>query len=158
MLSSGHRSFGSGCEGAAPDFAGCSVGGRANRSDLHRDRGEFEERNSVLKDILESLQEIGFFVQAPEYVNPDRPDQAVIIRANRADQTMVARVGLNSEIESDWQGVHGEYCTDAFLDYVRQMNLRGVEITSQSPQLFPTLKQKNSLTLPSANDSRSGIE
>ena len=119
---------------------------------------KFEQRNSVLKDILESLQEVGFFVQDPEYVDPTRPDQAVIIRANRADQTMEAKVELDTSVESDWQGIHGEYCTDAFFEYVKQMNQRGVEITSDNPQLDPVLKQQNALNLPTANEHRSGNE
>ena len=113
---------------------------------------KFEQRNSVLKDILESLQEVGFFVQAPEYLDPMRPDQAVIIRANRADQTMVASVSLDAGVESDWQGIHGAYCTDAFFDYVKQMNLRGVEITSNNSELAPRLRQQDALTLPNTNE------
>lgn len=119
---------------------------------------KFELRNSVLKDILESLQEVGFFVQDPEYLDPMRPDEAVIIRANRADQTMVAKVNLDAGVESDWQGIHGEYCTDAFFDYVKQMNRRGVEITSNNPQLAPRLKQQDALNLPTPNERRSGNE
>ena len=119
---------------------------------------KFEQRNSVLKDILESLQEVGFFVQDPEFLDPTRPDQAVIIRANRADQTMEAKVELDASVESDWQGIHGEYCTDAFFEYVKQMNQRGVEITSDNPQLEPVLKQQNALNLPTANEHRSGNE
>lgn len=116
---------------------------------------KFEQRNSVLKDILESLQEVGFFVQDPEYVDPARPDQAVIIRANRADQTMEAKVDLNAAVESDWQGVHGEYCTSAFFDYVKQMKLRGVEISSEDPRLSPQLKHHDALNLPNQNERRS---
>ena len=119
---------------------------------------KFAQRNSVLKDILESLQEVGFFVQDPEYLDPMRPDQDVIIRANRADQTMVAKVNLDARVESDWQGIHGEYCTDAFFDYVKQMNRRGVEITSNNPQLAPRLKQQDALNLPTPNERRSGNE
>ena len=119
---------------------------------------KFEQRNSVLKDILESLQEVGFFVQDPEYLDPMRPDQAVIIRANRADQTMVAKVNLDAGVESDWQGIHGEYCTDAFFDYVKQMNRRGMEISSNNPQLAPRLKQQDALNLPTTNEHRSGNE
>jgi len=119
---------------------------------------KFEQRNSVLKDILESLQEVGFFVQDPEYLDPMKPAQAVIIRANRADQTMVAKVDLDSSVESDWQGIHGEYCTDSFFDYVKQMNLRGVEITSNNPQLAPRLKQQDALDFPKTNERLSGNE
>jgi hypothetical protein len=119
---------------------------------------KFQQRNSVLKDILESLQEVGFFVQDPEYLDPMRPDQAVVIRANRADQTMVAKVSLDASVESNWQGIHGEYCTDAFFAYVKQMNRRGVEITSDNPQLAPMLKQQDALNLPTINERRSGNE
>ncbi len=115
---------------------------------------KFEQRNSVLKDIIESLQEVGFFVQNPEYVDPTRPDLAVIIRANRADQTMEAKVDLNAAVESDWQGVHGMYCTNTFFDFVKQMNARGINISSDNPQLAPRLNQMDAMELPGNRELR----
>ena len=110
----------------------------------------YERRNSLIKDILDSLQEVGFFVEDPKWVDPARPELPVLIRATRADQTMIARVHLNCAVESDWLGVHGEHCTDAFFHYVQQMNLRGVQVTPRDPLLVPKLTSANSLDLPAS--------
>ncbi|PAY16349.1 hypothetical protein CKO51_27235 [Rhodopirellula sp. SM50] len=125
---------------------------------IESDAGEVAEkylaRNQVMADIIDSLKEIGFFVQNPEFSDPDRPEGTVIIRANRGDQIMTAEVDLDKTVQSDWQGVHGAYCTDAFFDYVTAMGNRGIEITPDSPDLKPKLLEKDALDLPS-NDQRS---
>ncbi len=119
---------------------------------IQREAGElsdrFHERNTVLRDIVDSLKEVGFFVQDPEFVNPDEPQGTVIVRANRGDQIMTAEVDLNEVVRSDWQGVDGEYCTNAFFDYVKALNEKGVSVDPVSPALKPNLKRKGAKDLP----------
>jgi hypothetical protein len=117
---------------------------------------KFEQRNAVIVDILDSLQEIGFFVNDPQYADPARPDLPVIIRATRADQTMVATVSLNAVVESDWQGVHGEHCTDAFFQYAQSMKARGIELTPATPHLIPNLRTQGAVELPGSIDQPLG--
>lgn len=116
----------------------------------------FYARNEVLTDIITSLKEIGFFVQDPEFAEPSRPEGAVIIRANRGNQTMMTSVSLDQTVESDWQGVHGEYCTDGFFEYVRAMDSRGITIASNSPELKPRLLKKGEKDLPSGRQNSAG--
>lgn len=112
---------------------------------------QFYARNEVMSDIIASLKEIGFFVQDPEYADAERPDAAVIIRASRGDQTLTTEIELDRKVRSDWQGVHGEYCTEGFFEYVQAMNDRGVEINPDNPDLKPRLLQKGAKDLPGGN-------
>ncbi|EMI24607.1 hypothetical protein [Rhodopirellula europaea] len=129
----------------------------AQAEQMEQSAGEISDRfyvrNEVMSDIIGSLKEIGFFVQDPSYADPDRPDGAVIIRASRGDQTMMTEVDLDKTVRSDWQGIHGEYCTDGFFEYVKAMSDRGVEITPNDPALKPRLLQEGAKDLPGQNDN-----
>lgn len=114
----------------------------------------FNQRNQVLGDIIQSLKEVGFFVDDPEYADPNSPDGAVIVRASRADQVMTAEVGLDQQVRSDWQGIGGEYCTSAFFDYVKAMNDKGIDVTPHDPNLKPILIEKGEKDLPGSGQHR----
>lgn len=109
---------------------------------------KFHARNMVLSDIIESMKEIGFFVENPRYADAESPEDAVIIRASRGGQTMTAQIDLDMQVQSDWQGVHGAYCTDAFFEYVKAMGERGVDVTPENPDLFPRLLEKGEREIP----------
>lgn len=117
---------------------------------------QFFSRNAVLSDIIDSLKEIGFFVQNPEFADPNHPEGAVIIRANRGNQNLTTSVSLDQKVESDWQGVHGEFCTGGFFEYVQAMNDRGVQITPNDPNLKPKLLQKGAKDLPGGQQKAAG--
>lgn len=117
---------------------------------------QFYSRNLVMKDIVDALKEIGFFVQDPEFADPRYPEGAVIIRANRGNENLTTSVSLDQQVESDWQGIHGEYCTGGFFEYVKAMDNRGVKITPTDPHLAPLLLQKGAKDLPSGNETSAG--
>ena len=118
----------------------------------------FHARNSVITDIIESMKELGFFVQDPAFANVDQPGGAVVIQASRGGQTMTAQVDLNAQVQSEWQGVNGNYCTDAFFDYVKAMDKRGVEITSADPTLVPRLLVKGEREIPTQDKRSKGSD
>jgi hypothetical protein len=130
------------------------VTGQAERIELKAGEisDKFFARNAVMTDVIDSLKEIGFFVQDPEFADPTDPTGAVIIRANRGNQGLTTSISLDQKVESDWQGVHGEYCTGGFFEFVNAMDDRGVIITPEDPNLKPMLLQKGAKDLP---DSRS---
>ncbi len=113
---------------------------------------KFFTRNAVITDIIDSLKEIGFFVQDPEFADPSNPVGAVIIRANRGNQNLSTSVSLDQKVESDWQGIHGEYCTGGFFEFVQAMDDRGVKITPDDPNLKPQLLQKGAKDLPGGRE------
>lgn len=117
---------------------------------------QYQSRNEVMVDIMESLKEIGFFVQNPEFADASDPSGSVVIRAQRGNQLMTAEVDLDSRVRSDWQGIHGEHCTGAFFEYVKAMGDRGIEITPDDPALKPRLIKKGELDLPTQNEQQRG--
>jgi predicted extracellular nuclease len=117
---------------------------------------KFFARNAVLTDILDSLREIGFFVQDPEFADSSNPAGAVIIRANRGNQSLSTSISLDQKVESDWQGVHGEYCTGGFFEFVRAMDQRGVIVNPDNINLKPQLLQKGAKELPETRRKSAG--
>lgn len=117
---------------------------------------KFFSRNAVLTDIIASLMEIGFFVQDPEFYDANDPAGSVIIRANRGNQSLSTSVSLEQKVESDWQGVHGEYCTGGFFEFVQAMDQRGVIINPENFDLKPQLLQKGAKDLPGAQRKTAG--
>jgi hypothetical protein len=117
---------------------------------------KFFARNAVMTDVIDSLKEIGFFVQDPEFADPENPAGAVIIRANRGNQSLCTSISLDQKVESDWQGVHGEYCTDGFFEFVQAMDDRGVIITPNDFNLKPRLLKKGAKDLPDGRQKSAG--
>lgn len=117
---------------------------------------KFFARNAVMTDVIDSLKEIGFFVQDPEFADTNDPAGAVIIRANRGNQSLSTSISLDQKVESDWQGVHGEYCTGGFFEFVHAMDQRGVIITPDDPNLKPMLLQKGAKDLPDSRQQSAG--
>jgi predicted extracellular nuclease len=117
---------------------------------------KFFARNAVLTDIIDSLREIGFFVQDPEFADSGNPVGAVIIRANRGNQSLSTSISLDQKVESDWQGIHGEYCTGGFFEFVRAMDQRGVIINPDNINLRPQLLQKGAKELPDTRKKSTG--
>lgn len=117
---------------------------------------QFFARNSVMTDIIASLKEIGFFVQDPEFVDANHPEGAVIIRANRGNENLTTSVSLDQNVESDWQGIHGQYCTGSFFEYVKAMDGRGIKITPNDSSLKPKLLQKGAKHVPDGRQRSAG--
>ncbi len=117
---------------------------------------KFFARNAVMTDIIDALKEIGFFVQEPEFANPNDPSGAVIIRANRGNQSLSTSISLDQKVESDWQGVHGEYCTGGFFEFVQAMDDKGLIVTPNDPNLKPRLLQKGAKNLPDGRQQSTG--
>jgi hypothetical protein len=117
---------------------------------------KFFARNAVLTDIIDSLREIGFFVQDPEFADSSNPAGAVIIRANRGNQSMSTSISLDQKVESDWQGIHGEYCTGGFFEFVKAMDQRGVIVNPDHINLKPQLLQKGAKELPETRRKSAG--
>jgi hypothetical protein len=117
---------------------------------------KFFARNTVMTDVIDSLKEIGFFVQDPEFADPNDPAGAVIIRANRGNQNLSTSISLDQKVESDWQGVHGEYCTGGFFEFVQSMDDRGVKITPDDSNLKPRLLKKGAKEFPDARQQSAG--
>ena len=117
---------------------------------------KFFSRNTILTDIIDSLKEIGFFVQDPEFADASDPAGSVIIRANRGNQSLRTVVSLEKKVESDWQGVHGEYCTGGFFEFVQAMNQRGVLVSPEDFNMKPQLLQKGAKELPGKQRKAAG--
>ncbi len=117
---------------------------------------KFFARNAVMADVMDSLKEIGFFVQNPEFADPNDPTGAVIIRANRGNQNLETSISLDQKVESDWQGVHGEYCTGGFFEFVQAMDNRGVIVVPNDSNLMPKLLQKGAKNIPNSHQQSAG--
>jgi hypothetical protein len=117
----------------------------------------FIARNVILQEIVASLKEIGFFVENPEFVDVNSPAGAVFVRASRGDQIMTAEIDLDRKVRSDWQGIGGEYCTDAFFEYAKSMSARGIDVVPENPDLKPKLIKKGEMDLPTNDQKSRGV-
>lgn len=119
-------------------------------------QGAYATRNELLSDVIESLQEIGFFVSDPQFENPSDPAGPVSIKATRGGEEISASIDLSDTVRSTWDGVSGEHCKDAFFEYVDQMKARGIEVkpTRADLQDRPELKQKGARSLPRSDHKR----
>ncbi|WP_146590814.1 hypothetical protein [Posidoniimonas polymericola] len=88
-----------------------------------------QARNDLLRDIIDSLKEVGFFVADPYFENESQPEGDVVIQARRAGEEVVAKVNLTDEVKSVWSGIEGEHCKTAFHDYVESMASRGANVS-----------------------------
>lgn len=119
-------------------------------------RGQFATRNELLRDVVSSLEEIGFFVADPYFENADNPAGAVIVRATRGSETMTASIDLSDTIKSVWDGIPDETCKEAFFDYVEGMARKGVKIEPLRADLHsrPALLRKGAKDLPTDGRNR----
>jgi len=116
-------------------------------------REQFNTRNELLADMISSLQETGFFVSDPQYEDSANPCGAVILRATRGGQSVVASIDLTDTIKSVWNGIEDNQCKDAFFRYVDQMKLKGVVVEPERADLRdrPQLLQVDAKLLPRGN-------
>jgi hypothetical protein len=136
------------------------IGREAKR--IHEEAGErqakSEARNQLLRDIIDSLKEIGFFVSDPSYQDPNDPGGPVILRATRGAEEMTASIDLSETVRSVWNGLEEQHCKSAFWEYMERMRERGVEIVAKRPDLRerPILRQKGALDLPRSGTQSAG--
>lgn len=142
-----------------PDFAQQADALAAEAKTLHLQAGEiqlqFDARNQLLTDIIQSMKEIGYFVSDPYFVDPDDPTSSVVLKATCGSQVITTAVDLRSMVKSIWDGQEHEGCKEAFFDYVDAMKLRGVEVDPEREDLRerPVLKQKGANELPRSTDT-----
>jgi hypothetical protein len=132
----------------------------ARAEQMNKEAGETQEayatRNELLSDVVESLQEIGFFVGDPQFEDPNNPAGPVSLKATRGSEEISASIDLTDTVRSTWDGEAGEHCKQAFFQYVDQMKSRGIEVkpTRADLQDRPELKQKGARSLPSSEHKR----
>ena len=121
-------------------------------------QGKFEARNHLLRDIIDSLKDVGFYVSDPRDEDPSDPMGPVIVRAARGSEEMTASVDLAETVKSTWKGLSEEHGKSAFFDYVDRMKDRGVEVTAACPDMQhrPILRQKGAIDLPQSGAGRAG--
>jgi hypothetical protein len=125
---------------------------------LHAHAGEmqlqFDARNRLLTDVIQSMKEIGYFVSDPYFADPSNPGSSVILKAVCGSQVVTTSVDLSSMVKSVWDGQEHEGCKDVFFNYVDAMKSRGVEVEPERSDLRerPVLKQKGANELPRSSD------
>jgi hypothetical protein len=121
-------------------------------------KGKFATRNELIRDVVSSLEEIGFFVADPYFESADTPCGPVIVRAVRGSESMTASIDLSDTIKSVWDGIPDETCKDAFFGYLEKMGQKGVTIEPfrADLQIPPILLRKGAKDLPA--DVRSSQE
>lgn len=121
---------------------------------LHDEAGtnqaEFAARNDLLRDVMDSLKEIGFFVGDPTYAIADDPAGPVLLKATRGPEMMTASIDLSQAVHSVWDGQEDEHCKATFFEYVERMKARGVDVDAERSDLQepPRLKQQGAKELP----------
>lgn len=126
--------------------------GEAQR--LHDEAGkrqaDFTARNELLRDVIDSFKEIGFFVGDPQYADPNDPAGPVLVKATRGSEVMTASIDLSQMVRSMWDGLQDEHCKASFFEYVERMKARGIEIEPEREDLRqpPMLKQQGAKELP----------
>ncbi len=89
---------------------------------------KFNTRNELVSDIIDSLKEVGFVVDDPQFADPANPSGVVLLVANRGSERMEASIDLSDEIHSTWNNLSEEHCKTAFFDYVDAMSSKGVKV------------------------------
>lgn len=121
---------------------------------LHDEAGtrqaDFTARNELLRDVMDSLKEIGFFVGDPAYADPSDPAGPVLVKATRGPEVMTASIDLSQMVHSVWDGLEDEHCKASFFEYVERMKTRGVEVQAERADLRhpPMLKRQGAKDLP----------
>lgn len=114
------------------------------------DQAKFANRNELLQDIIQSLQEIGYFVKDPILSDPADPTGPVLVTAIRGEEEMVATVDFSETIRSIWNGSETDHCKYAFFEYLDRMKTRGIDVSTKRTdlQVRPKLRQKGAKQLP----------
>lgn len=129
---------------------------------IHTEAGElqakFDTRNEILRDVIDSLKEIGFFVADPEFEVAHDPLGRVLVKAVRGGEEMTAAIDLTKTIRSNWNGLEQEQCHSAFFDYVDRMQAKGVTVKAHRTDLRqrPVLKQQGAQELPRSTKNQRG--
>jgi len=109
-----------------------------------------EARLDLLKATITSLKSLGFFVNDPQYEDPQNPLASVVLTATRGAEKVYVSVPLVGEVHSRWDGIPDEPCIDSFLEYLDQLKEHGFECepTRQDLQNRPRLLKKGEKALP----------
>ncbi len=121
-------------------------------------KSKFTARNELLKNIMDSLKEVGFYVTNPSYTDEKNPESAVVIKASKGGEEMTTWVDLSEHVRSHWKESEQAGCKESFFEFVDAMKNHGVEITPDRADLQdrPQLKQKGAKDLPSSKQNQRG--
>lgn len=118
----------------------------------------FDTRNELLRDVIASMQGLGYFVSDPQFADPSDPSSPVVLKAVCGSEVVTTTVDLSSMVKSVWDGQEHEHCKGEFHDFMEAMKSRGVEVTPEREDLRrrPVLKQKGANELPRSTDRAAG--
>lgn len=116
---------------------------------------QVERRKHVQRAIVESFHAIGFFTDVAESADAGKP--LTIVARKGAEEVTVSLPLGDGGVQSHWSGQTDERCVDSFLDYVAQMDKRGMQCRPSRSDLAdrPALRQVGRKDLPRSS-SRGG--
>lgn len=119
---------------------------------------QFQARNELLANIMDSLKGVGFFVADPEYSDKSDPTGPVIVRASKGGEEMTTWVDLTQSIRSHWDQAEGEHCKESFFEYVDQMKKHGIDVQAKRADLQerPILRRQGARDLPAQRTDQRG--
>lgn len=100
-------------------------------------KAKFDSRNVLLRDVIDSMKDIGFYVSDPQFEQPDDPSAPVILLARRGKEEMVASVDLSNAIQSTWNGITETGCRESFFEFVDKMRVRQAVVVPTRTDLLP---------------------
>ena len=112
----------------------------------------------MLKEVIASFNNIGFTVRDPQFADINSPDGNVKLIAVRGEQEVVSSFSLSNEVDSHWDGIEDSRCGESFLEYLKEMQNRGIEIEPARDDLKgpPRLRQAGAKELPDTQQSQKG--
>ena len=143
---------------ANADLAALAAEGQAIHDRAGETQARFDTPNELLRDVIASLQEIGYFVSDPQLADPNDPAGPVVLKATCGSETVTTTVDLSDAIKSVWDGQELEHCKGTFFDYMDAMKARGVSVEPERADLRerPILKQKGMNELPTSGNHTEG--
>lgn len=148
--------------GESPAFVAEADALAAQARAIHDRAGEtqarFDTRNELLRDVIASMQELGYFVSDPQFADPADPASPVVLKAVLGSDVITTTVDLGSMVKSVWDGQEHEHCKGEFFTFMDAMKSRGVVVTPQRDDLRvrPILKQKGANELPRSTGRQAG--
>lgn len=113
-------------------------------------QAQFDTRNELIRDVIESMKEMGYFVSDPYLADPSDPSTPAILKATCGSEVVTTSIDLTSTVKSIWDGQEHEHCKNSFFDFMKSMKSHGVSITPEREDLRerPVLKQQDANELP----------
>ena len=147
---------------AAADFDATADTLIADAQAIHDRAGDtkarFDTRNELLRDVIASMTELGYFVSDPQFADPNDPSGPVVLKAVCGSEVVTTTVDLSSMVKSVWDGQEHEHCKGDFHQFMNAMKSRGVDVTPEREDLRerPVLKQQGAKALPRSTERQAG--